>query len=564
MRAETKAIAARTPWRWPAPYRAVVVVVAVAVVAATARTTLASQPVSLAFVSLLVMLARAVPVVYSRDRPITFVAAVVYAASLIVGGPAAGACALSVHVLWAALSDRGARARIVFLGAQYTLAAAVSGGVFMALIGDNALRESASASLAAKVAAAAAFIAVNSLLVALDAAGTRHISRARMNSVLRVHAMAYAASFPLALLVAVAYRSLGHAAIPSLAGVLLIAAYAVRLTVENRLLALHARAVEALGQSCAHEVRPEEPLRRFLALTRDLVTFERAVLWTSDDVGGRLRPRAWHPGDAAVDDVGDTDPDGLLAESLARSKPLVVPDLRRDPRYRGTARAESWVLCPLHLHGRPLGVAQFIRAASRPFSRAESLRLHALAPQVSVAFESARIRHLMLRYANLATTDGLTGLMNHRRCQETLSEEVQRAVRYGRPLAVLMLDLDAFKQFNDTFGHPQGDALLRRVAQILRGSLRTSDHIARYGGEEFMVILPETTRDEAWHLAERVRRNVGGASIEVEDGRIVYRTVSIGVAGYPDDGAAPADLVQKADAALYRAKRSGRNRVHSA
>ena len=124
-----------------------------------------------------------------------------------------------------------------------------------------------------------------------------------------------------------------------------------------------------------------------------------------------------------------------------------------------------------------------------------------------------------------------------------------------------MLDVDAFKQFNDTFGHPQGDVLLKGVARILRESLRATDFIGRYGGEEFLVILPETGRAEACALAERVRRTVGSTDFVLDRGQVVCRTVSIGVASYPEDGALPADLVRTADEALYRAKRSGKNRV---
>ena len=191
---------------------------------------------------------------------------------------------------------------MLFLGAQYTLAAVASWAALSAIAGAQPLEETSATTVLAMAASGVVFIGVNGLLVAVGNIGTRYGSRSYGASVLRITAMAYAASFPLALLTAVAYRSSGYAVIPSLAGVLLVCAYAVRLTVENRLLAAHMRAVEALGRSCATEVRPEEPLRRFLALTRDLVAFQRAVLWTADDVGGSLRPRASYPGDVRQED----------------------------------------------------------------------------------------------------------------------------------------------------------------------------------------------------------------------------------------------------------------------
>src|SRR5262249_40358570 len=157
------------------------------------------------------------------------------------------------------------------------------------------------------------------------------------------------------------------------------------------------------------------------------------------------------------------------------------------------------LLYPIVIHDTLLGVAQWIRPTQRPFLREDIARLDSLVPQAAVALENVRIREEMRA---LAATDGLTGLWNHRRMQEILREEMNRAARYHRSLSVVMLDVDSFKSFNDTYGHPQGDHLLRIMADILRASVRTVDHAGRYGGEEFMVILPETSKHDACHLAE--------------------------------------------------------------
>ncbi|MGE3538939.1 MAG: diguanylate cyclase [Candidatus Tectimicrobiota bacterium] len=161
----------------------------------------------------------------------------------------------------------------------------------------------------------------------------------------------------------------------------------------------------------------------------------------------------------------------------------------------------------------------------------------------------------------LASTDGLTELYNHRTFHERLAQEVDRARRYARPLSLIMLDVDHFKAYNDTYGHPQGDAVLRELARLLKESSRTSDTVARYGGEEFAVILPETDQRSAQTIGNRLREQVEEHSFPGEehlpDGRL---TVSIGVATYMLNGTKDS-LLQAADQAMYTAKRAGRNCV---
>ncbi len=178
---------------------------------------------------------------------------------------------------------------------------------------------------------------------------------------------------------------------------------------------------------------------------------------------------------------------------------------------------------------------------------------------VDAAFLDLRIRRAYdLELARrLANTDGLTGLYNHRYLQERLRQEIERAGRYSRPLSVVMADLDHFKNFNDTYGHPRGDAVLIEVAHTLRQVTRSADMVARYGGEEFTLVLPETSTADAGILAERARQCV--EALKFGEGRARV-TLSLGVASLAP-GASQADLIQAADVALYTAKHRGRNRV---
>ncbi len=168
------------------------------------------------------------------------------------------------------------------------------------------------------------------------------------------------------------------------------------------------------------------------------------------------------------------------------------------------------------------------------------------------------------RLEELARTDGLTGLANHRHFKEQLEREVERCRRTRLPLSLLMIDVDNFKHYNDVNGHPAGDVALKEVASVLSSGRRVNDVVARYGGEEFAVLLVDTPEASAIALADQLRRHVEAAPVHNEScqpgGRL---TVSLGVATFPDHATVPEDLLTAADDALYRAKGRGRNRVVS-
>lgn len=160
----------------------------------------------------------------------------------------------------------------------------------------------------------------------------------------------------------------------------------------------------------------------------------------------------------------------------------------------------------------------------------------------------------------LSVTDSLTGLYNRKRLMETLVHETSRARRFNHSFSLLMLDLDDFKQYNDTLGHVAGDRLLITVASIFRETVRTMDYAARYGGEEFTIVLPESRPEQARQAAERIRARVEKETAGGEPGTRGV-TVSIGVSSFPEHGETPVALIMSADAALYEAKRAGRNQV---
>ncbi len=213
----------------------------------------------------------------------------------------------------------------------------------------------------------------------------------------------------------------------------------------------------------------------------------------------------------------------------------------------------------------PAGATE-LRSLAQSFNEmSDALRAERNELERRVEERTSALRDANARLERLAVEDGLTGLLNHRRFRELLRDESVRAARLGRPFALLMLDADHFKRYNDTLGHPAGDAMLRRVAGVLRATVRASDRVARYGGEEFAVLLPETDAEAAAAIAERVRDAIeetcaGGEALT--GGTVAPAvTASIGVAAWPDDAGDGDALLEAADRATYAAKQAGRNRV---
>ncbi|MCW5829591.1 MAG: diguanylate cyclase [Deltaproteobacteria bacterium] len=235
-----------------------------------------------------------------------------------------------------------------------------------------------------------------------------------------------------------------------------------------------------------------------------------------------------------------------------------------DPSQPLAFRREKLPSCEV-LVGVPLptphGVGGVLVAGCRNRDRLKPYEVHlveVLGRQAAYAFENAR---LYKRMEQLATTDGLTGLCNHRHFQERITVELERAQRSAQPLSLILLDIDHFKKVNDTYGHPCGDEAIRRLAAVLRNQARQIDLAARYGGEEFVLLLPDTPASGAKAVAERIRNEFQKETFYGPGGEAFQATVSLGLAVYPRDAKKKADIIDRADKALYHAKRTGRNRL---
>jgi diguanylate cyclase (GGDEF)-like protein len=253
-------------------------------------------------------------------------------------------------------------------------------------------------------------------------------------------------------------------------------------------------------------------------------------------------------------------PEGL-EETVRAAEAQVLETGEPQGANVGRAYALAYPLRAGDGDGRVTGIISVGRF-DKAFSDSEHDLFHYLAGQAAVSVENVGLHETVERQA---VTDELTGLSNRRRFQETLEGEVARSQRFDQGLGLVMLDIDDFKQVNDTYGHQQGDVVLRDVARVLRDTSRAIDLPARYGGEELAVVLPGTDLEGAYDLAERVREGIEALEFPLEDEsgerRVIKITASLGAAALGEGIEDTRELVAAADAALYRAKRAGKNQT---
>jgi diguanylate cyclase (GGDEF)-like protein/PAS domain S-box-containing protein len=231
-------------------------------------------------------------------------------------------------------------------------------------------------------------------------------------------------------------------------------------------------------------------------------------------------------------------------------------------RHVSSAETEAYVCLPLLAQGEMLGVWHLRRhPGSGAFPENQQQLAQAVGDSIALALSNLRLRETLRQQS---IRDPLTGLFNRRYLEESLTRELSRATRAGQPVSVILLDLDHFKRFNDTFGHAAGDHLLRELAKILQAHIRLSDIACRFGGEEFTLILPEASLEIAQQRAETLRRKVSELRLQYEGQPLGDVTLSLGVAAFPQHGRRNDDLLRSADEALYRAKGGGRNQVQVA
>jgi len=309
-----------------------------------------------------------------------------------------------------------------------------------------------------------------------------------------------------------------------------------------------------------------DEISRRVGETMDIDEFAILLL---DEQGRRLRVVSTYgvPNRVKLTRLWFAPGEGVSGVAAQTGRTIVVPDTRQDPRYlhyKGMRPVDgSFLSIPMIYKGRVLGVLDFFHAEVNTFDGRRVPLLTAVAGQAALAIANAQ---LFEARTTQALTDPLTELLNRRALAQRIEEEVHRAQRFGNELSALMIDIDHFKAFNDRHGHLLGDHVLKQVARTLRRHLRKVDTLARYGGEEFCVLLVRTSRTRAHEVAEKLRRAVEKRTFaRIRADRRLAITISVGVATLAQELEGPTPLLDAADAALYAAKREGRNcvRVYS-
>ncbi|HYK98216.1 MAG TPA: GAF domain-containing protein [Candidatus Acidoferrales bacterium] len=245
---------------------------------------------------------------------------------------------------------------------------------------------------------------------------------------------------------------------------------------------------------------------------------------------------------------------GISSWVLEHREAQNIEDVRADPRYMGDPDVRSEMIVPLVSGGRAIGVLILSHKSVAAFSQRELTLMQTVGAQIAAAIDVAELHERLKRAAN---TDALTGLHNYRYFFDRLEEEIARAERRQAPLAVAFFDLDKLKNVNDTYGHPAGNEVLRLLGETISSHVRTEDVPARYAGDEFAIVMPDTPRDEAEKVVERLMEILERTEVDIANGRrIPMPELSWGVAFYPLDGRTARELVENADTRAYARKRS--------
>src|SRR5205809_984922 len=256
--------------------------------------------------------------------------------------------------------------------------------------------------------------------------------------------------------------------------------------------------------------------------------------------------------------------EGIAGHVAKYGEKLIVPDVRADGRFAKRIddvtqwETESIICVPLKSRLRVLGVIQLVNVDMQHFGDQESFFLQSLCDYAAIAIENARA---VEKIQELTITDDCTGLYNARHLYKTLETEVYRSSRFGYEFSVVFIDLDHFKQVNDTHGHLIGSRLLSEIGYRIKACLRLIDYAFRYGGDEFVVVLPQTSKEQGVVVAKRLRETIRSMPFEMEGNVSLTIKASIGLATYPEDAKSAHEIIRQADEMMYMVKNNTRDNI---
>ena len=332
--------------------------------------------------------------------------------------------------------------------------------------------------------------------------------------------------------------------------------------------------LQQMGQQMGASLKSSDTLNVVSSSIKSMISdVQSVILFTKDSedaTGHALKAEfADTPYADYVRNLALRDDEGLLGKAISLSNTILVQDTEMFDVQNLLGAEKSVVVAPLWAAADEeekssdssegpvislMGCLYVGAAKENALTDEHRNIIETVSYQTAMALKNARLYE---QTQQMALTDGLTGLYTHRLFQEKLNEEIEFAERHNQPVVLVMVDADNFKTYNDTLGHPAGDALLKEIASLLKDKVRAADIVSRYGGDEFALLLKNTRKDDAARMCERIREafqlRFGGNAVQV--------TSSIGLACYPDDADSKKDLAQAADDALYVSKRGGRNKV---
>ncbi len=316
--------------------------------------------------------------------------------------------------------------------------------------------------------------------------------------------------------------------------------------------------------TAVHNLKAGDTLRNIVEVSTKVLGFERAALYLVTGEGSDSDKSFFSTRDVAhVHETGYSSPmfpprpdDDVFAKAFEQNKPFVLYDHTVD----GDSHPHNWIVIPLRGADAPIGVLIVDGGRGEPANDDDLDMLSNLASSAVLAIENSRLHSRVQRMANL---DGLTDLFNHRYFQESLRATLKDAERKGGKVSLVMVEMDKFKLYNDTYGHQRGDWALKSVARALKASVQPHEGmVARYGGDEFMVILPGVDKGQAIKVAREIRQwIVRLTAAEMSQHNLPGLTASLGVATFPNDARNASDLIDATDQAMYVAKRNGGDAV---
>jgi diguanylate cyclase (GGDEF)-like protein len=332
------------------------------------------------------------------------------------------------------------------------------------------------------------------------------------------------------------------------------------------------RALETLsevGKAITSSMQPQEVLRVIIKKTSELLNPTSWSLLLLDETSKQLKYELLI-NEPSIDrtvpvEIGDGI-NGWVAKygtPMFSSKEAQFPEFAVPKHLEHFTKNNSFMVAPLKSKNKVFGVINLQRnfREKTSFTEEEFKFLQTISDYAAIAIENSKNFH---RIEELTMRDDLTALSNARHFHQILDAEINRYQRNKKPFSMIFMDIDHFKKVNDTYGHVHGSALLCETAEVIQKCIRVVDHAARYGGDEFIIILPETGKEEAYMIAERIRAAVESNKFLERDGLAIHFTASLGVATFPIDGDSKDALIKMSDHAMYNSKKLSRNRVTGA